>query len=147
MALVTKALHVNRQQHIIQYGAPGKQDGRLEDHADIAAWPSNGSAAQARLALGRRQNAGQDLEESGLPTARRADDCDKLTLIDTETNLLERLHAAIKGGIELRKLFDGDGFHGRSDGLTARRDYPIADVYVNLGSDSQSYVALSFSCI
>ena len=114
MSVAAEALHIDRQQHVVQHAPPGEQDGRLEDHADVTARSHDGSAAKVHLAVRRRQDAGQDLEERGLSAARRSDDCDKLTFAHFETDLLERVHAAITAGIALREFLDGDDFHDLS---------------------------------
>jgi hypothetical protein len=46
MPLATEALHSDGQERIVDHRTPGKQDGRLEDDADIAAGPGDGPAAQ-----------------------------------------------------------------------------------------------------
>src|ERR1043166_4015419 len=112
MAVASETVHIDWQQHVVDHGAPREQDRRLEDHADVTSWACNESAAQASLAFRQWQDAGQNLEKRGLPATGRSHHRDKLAFIDAEVNLLERLHAAITGGIELRELFDGDHFHG-----------------------------------
>src|SRR6266478_6173854 len=111
MPVATEALHIDGEQHVVQNAAPRQQNRRLEDHADVTSRASDGSAPKARLSFGSGQDASQDLEQRGLPTPGWPDDRDKLPLAHVEADLLERVHAAITGGIELRKLLDGDGFH------------------------------------
>src|SRR5215475_312655 len=114
MPVAVEALHIDGKQHVVQYAAPREQDGRLEDHADVTSRSYDGSAPEARLAFGRRQDPGQDLEEGRLPAPGWANDRDKLPLAHVKADLLKRVHLAITGGIELRELFDGDGFHGQT---------------------------------
>src|SRR4029453_11295871 len=114
MPVAAKALHIDGQQDIVQNAAPGQQDRRLEDHADVASRSRDGSAPKARISFGSGQDPRQDLEERGLAAPGRTDHRDKLTLAYAEANLLERVHAAITGGIELRELLDGDGFHSQT---------------------------------
>src|SRR4029077_11078510 len=111
MPVADKALHIDGQQYVVQNAAPGQQDRRLENHAEVASRSRDGSAPKARISFGSGQDPGQDLEERGLSAPRRADARDKLALAHAEANLLERVHAAITGGIELRELLDGNGFH------------------------------------
>src|SRR5258708_12061634 len=93
MSVAAEALHIDWQQHVVQHAPPGEQDGRLEDHTDVTARSRDGSAAKAHLAVRRRQDAGQDLEERALSAAGRSDDCDKLTLATFQIHLLQPVHA------------------------------------------------------
>ena len=52
-SLATQTLHVDREQHVVEDRAPGEQDGRLEDDADVAPRTGDERAAQQRLAARR----------------------------------------------------------------------------------------------
>src|SRR6516164_9480571 len=101
MPIATEALHIDGQQHVVQHAAPRQQNGRLENHADVTSRSSDRNAPKTRLAFGGRQDAGEDPEERGFSAPGRTDYCDKLPLTHAEADLLERVHAAITGGIEL----------------------------------------------
>src|SRR5215813_3022449 len=114
MPVAVEAMHIDPQQHVVQYAEPREQNGRLEEHADVTSRPYEGSAPKARFVFRGRQDSGKNLEERRLPAPGGANDRDKLPLAHVKADLLKRLHRAITGGIELRELFDGDGFHGQT---------------------------------
>jgi len=108
VALAPEALHVDRQQHVIENAAPGKEHRRLEGHADVASGAGDGGAAQRRLAAGGGKDAGQDLEQCGLSTAGWAHHRHELTLVDGEADFGQRGDALTTGGVVLGETANGD---------------------------------------
>ncbi len=78
--LLVEPLHVGGQQDVLQHSAPGKEDGRLEDDADIAPRTTDRTPAERCHTLARRQQAGQNLEQGGLAASRGADHRNKFTV-------------------------------------------------------------------
>src|SRR6516162_2660388 len=73
------ALHFETEGDVAERGAPWKQLGEiLEHHTTIHAAPGHGLAADTDLAGGRREEAGDDVEERRLAAAGRADDAQEL---------------------------------------------------------------------
>ncbi len=58
--LAAELLHVDRQQHVVQYRAPGEENGRLEHDSDVPPRSGDLNATQLDLAIGCRKQTGED---------------------------------------------------------------------------------------
>ena len=71
--LLGYALHLQAEGDVAERGAPGKQLGEILEHdAAVHAVPGDRLAADADLAGGRRQEAGDDVEQRGFAAAGRS---------------------------------------------------------------------------
>src|SRR5262249_45905579 len=115
--LAREALRVDRQEHVVEDGAPREEDRRLEAHADVPARAGDGRAPEPRIAARGGHEPGQDLEERRLATARGADDRDEVALGDAEADVLERHDGTVAGRVALREITDGDRVQVRKGSL------------------------------
>ena len=99
---------LSRQQHVVERGAPGEQDGLLEHDADIAGGTQEGRAVEQKLAAARPQQRADQLEQGRFAAARRPDQGDELVLFDRESDVLERGDPAGARGIGLVQTLDVD---------------------------------------
>ena len=119
--LASQPLHVDRQQHVVEHGAPGEEHGRLEDDADVAPRAADRRPAEIGPALRRRDEAGEDLEERRLAAARGPHHGDELPLGHAEVDVVQRQHRAARGLVLLAEPLDGDHLAGRARHLSSRR--------------------------
>ena len=108
-----ETLDVDRQQHVVEDGAPGKEHRRLEDDPDVAARAGDGQAAEPHFATRRGKQSGDDLEQGGLAAARRPDDRNQLALGHVQVDVLERQDGAALGRVLLAESLHGDQGVGR----------------------------------
>eukprot|EP01022_Parablepharisma_sp_SALTPOND_P021557 TRINITY_DN427_c2_g1_i1.p1 TRINITY_DN427_c2_g1~~TRINITY_DN427_c2_g1_i1.p1 ORF type:complete len:1458 (+),score=547.10 TRINITY_DN427_c2_g1_i1:21634-26007(+) len=99
---------LQRQQHILQRGAPGQQRGRLEGHADELQRPGHDLAADDHAAtIGLLQARGQ-LHERGLATAGGADDGDEFACPGLQVDVFHRkFGGAIIGQVDVAEIDEG----------------------------------------
>src|SRR5207244_778996 len=89
------ALHLEPEAHVAERGTPRKQLGEvLEHHAAVEAMTADRLAADADLARGRGEKAGDDVEQGRLSAARGTDDAQELGGLDIEADALDPRHAA-----------------------------------------------------
>ena len=87
----------------------GKQLGEILEHdAAVHAVAVDLLAADADLAGGRRDEAGDDVEQRGLAAAGRADDADELGGADVEADVLDAGHLAGGRVVDQRNVADFD---------------------------------------
>jgi len=110
--LAPEPLHVGRQQHIGEHVAPGEQHRRLEHHADVLARAIDRRAVEDGLALRRRQQSGQDFQQSGFSATRGTHDRDELALGDREIDVLQGHDGVRSVAIALRQAADRDDVAG-----------------------------------
>ena len=111
---LSHALHLQAEGHVSERGAPWKQLGEILEHdAAVHAVAGDGLAADADLAGGGREKAGDDVEQRRLAAARRADQAEELRGLDVEADVL---HAGDPAGgrvVDQRDVADLDMGHRR----------------------------------
>src|SRR5438105_13468478 len=103
-------MYDDRQHNFGEHRPPGKQHRLLEDDADVASRTVDERAAQARLAGGGWQDAGQDLQQRRLAAAGGTDHRHELALGHVEGRAIERGDPAVARGVGLRQVADRDRF-------------------------------------
>jgi hypothetical protein len=100
------------ERYVAERGAPGKQLGEiLKHHAAVLAVAGDRLAAEADLAAGRRDEAGDDVEQRRLAAAARADDAHEFRGRDVEADRVDGVHAARRRIVEQRNVADFDMGH------------------------------------
>jgi hypothetical protein len=91
----------DRQQHVVEHGAPRQQHWRLEHHGGLLRWPAQWLAIQLDRSGGVGQQPGQHLEQSRLSAAALPDNRNEFAVIDIEVEALKGRHFARAGDVGL----------------------------------------------
>jgi hypothetical protein len=113
-------LDLDRHHHVLDDGAPGQENRRLEHDAELAARSAQLLAVHPDLAGGAIEDAGQDLQQRALAAAARADDADERALADGQVDGGQRVDVvAVLGLVDL--LEAGDAQEAVGAGRRRRR--------------------------
>ena len=104
-------LHAQREQYVVEQRAPGQQRVVLGDVAELPVparsqrshiRPGDGLAPESDLALGRRIDLGDEVQQRRFARARRADDREQLAVPHVEREVADREHrlAAARARLE-----------------------------------------------
>ena len=88
--LAIKLLDVDRDQHVVENGAPGKQHGRLEHDADVVSRPLQLAVAEPDSSRTGRDQSCEDTKQRRFPAARRTHNRDEFAEADIEVDILKR---------------------------------------------------------
>src|SRR3546814_16790800 len=86
---------------------PRQQQGTLEYDADAAVRLGDRLAVDADFTIGRRQQAGNHLQQGRLAATRRTNDDEKLAVVDLEVERLQRGDLTVPGSSEERRVGTG----------------------------------------
>src|ERR1035438_947705 len=103
------------EHHVTEHVEPWEQSGLLEHHQAVTAGPFDGLIVSQYMALIRKGQARQDIEQRRLAAAARADQTNKLTLLDAQIDIIQRQHRGARGAKPLGYPFDDE--LGRRGGL------------------------------
>jgi hypothetical protein len=107
-----QALHLGRDQHVVEDVAPVEQQVALEDDADPVHAVADRLAADHDAALARPVEPAQDAQERALAAAAGADDGRRAAALDGDVERPQRMHGAPAGAIGALDAFDDDLVHG-----------------------------------
>src|SRR5579883_1550289 len=102
------AEHLDRKEDIVEHCSPRQQHGALEHHADVPRRLLESPAIDVQLALAGLEMAADQLEESALAAAARADESDELVASDFEIDAAER-HDIVAGAGHIGLADPADG--------------------------------------
>ncbi len=101
-----------RQQQVVERGAPGQQCRRLKRHAGDLHRLLHDRARDLHLSLERKLQAGRELHQSGLAAAGRADHGGKLAAVHMDREAVDGERAA-GAAVNVADIIEGDeGAHG-----------------------------------
>src|SRR5712691_7379682 len=114
------ALHLQPELDVALRRAPREELGEvLEDDATVEAPAGDGPAADADLALRRREEAGHDVEQRGLATPAPAHHAEELRLPEAEGHVAQGDDAALPRPVLVGDAAQLDVAHLKSGGATA----------------------------
>src|SRR5687767_4327342 len=109
------ALHLQTEGDIAERGAPREQLGEvLENDAAVGAVAVDRLAADLDFAVGRLEEAGQNVEQSGLAAAARPHQTKEFRALKAEAGAIDRVHRARRCVVDQRNVANLDIGHCHS---------------------------------
>src|ERR1700738_3505032 len=109
---LANAFHLETEGDVSQRRAPWEQLGEvLEHHAAVEPMAGDGPTANADLAAGGGEKAGDDIEQARLAAAGRADNTEKFRRLDAEAYVLDRGDPAGGRVVDERDVCSFDMWH------------------------------------